>query len=78
MTASEVKDKLEQATRLYVQADKEGNKASKLTMIQESTPKKTWQNLQKTRLPTQCYYNEEKIRDLRLRNSKCRKSQCTT
>ena len=33
MTASEVKDKLEQATRLYVQADKEGNKASKLTMI---------------------------------------------
>ena len=32
MTGAEVKDKLEQATRLYVQADKDKN-PSKLTMI---------------------------------------------
>ena len=68
MTASEVKDKLEQATRLYVQADKEGNKASKLTMIPGVHSEEDLAELAENPPSyTMLLQLEEKIRDLRLK-----------
>ncbi len=68
MTASEVKDKLEQATRLYVQADKDGNKASKLTMIPGVHSEDDLAELAENPPSyTMLLQLEEKIRDLRLK-----------
>ena len=68
MTASEVKDKLEQATRLYVQADKEGNKATKLTMIPGVHSEEDLAELAENPPSyTMLLQLEEKIRDLRLK-----------
>ena len=68
MTASEVKDKLEQATRLYVQADKDGNKASKLTMIPGVHSEEDLAELAENPPSyTMLLQLEEKIRDLRLK-----------
>ncbi|MEC7097726.1 MAG: DNA-directed RNA polymerase subunit A'' [Candidatus Thermoplasmatota archaeon] len=68
MTASEVKDKLEQATRLYVQADKDGNKASKLTLIPGVHSEEDLADLAENPPSyTMLLQLEEKIRDLRLK-----------
>ena len=68
MTASEVKDKLEQATRLYVQADKDGNKASKLTLIPGVHSEEDLGDLAENPPSyTMLLQLEEKIRDLRLK-----------
>ena len=68
MTASEVKDKLEQATRLYVQADKDGNKASRLTMIPGVHSEEDLAELAENPPSyTMLLQLEEKIRDLRLK-----------
>ena len=68
MTASEVKDKLEQATRLFVQADKDGNKASKLTMIPGVHSEEDLADLAENPPSyTMLLQLEEKIRDLRLK-----------
>ena len=68
MTASEVKDKLEQATRLYVQADKDGNKASKLTLIPGVHSEEDLAELAENPPSyTMLLQLEEKIRDLRLK-----------
>ena len=68
MTASEVKDKLEQATRLFVQADKDGNKASKLTLIPGVHSEEDLADLAENPPSyTMLLQLEEKIRDLRLK-----------
>ncbi|MEC8257583.1 MAG: DNA-directed RNA polymerase subunit A'' [Candidatus Thermoplasmatota archaeon] len=68
MTASEVKDKLEQATRLYVQADKDGNKSSKLTLIPGVHSEEDLADLAENPPSyTMLLQLEEKIRDLRLK-----------
>ena len=68
MTASEVKDKLEQATRLYVQSDKDGNKASKLTLIPGVHSEEDLADLAENPPSyTMLLQLEEKIRDLRLK-----------
>jgi len=67
MTAAEVKDKLEQATRLFVQADKEKN-PSKLTMIPGVHSEEDLADLAENPPSyTMLLQLEEKIRDLRLK-----------
>ena len=67
MTAAEVKDKLEKATRLYVQADKEKN-PSKLTMIPGVHSEEDLAELAENPPSyTMLLQLEEKIRDLRLK-----------
>ena len=67
MTAAEVKDKLEQATRLLVQADKEKN-PSKLTMIPGVHSEEDLADLAENPPSyTMLLQLEEKIRDLRLK-----------
>ena len=67
MTGAEVKDKLEQATRLYVQADKEKN-PSKLTMIPGVHSEEDLADLAENPPSyTMLLQLEEKIRDLRLK-----------
>ena len=67
MTPAEVKDKLEKATRLYVQADKEKN-PSKLTMIPGVHSEEDLAELAENPPSyTMLLQLEEKIRDLRLK-----------